>query len=102
MWALRDMHDKRAVEGLIKKLGTTRAAELRRDVLATLVRLAYREADYKGVWWGIRPENVGPYYDAVEWRQSKRIGAVLTSAARDADAETTVLLRAELARLRGA
>jgi len=21
----------------------------------------------KGVWWGIRPENIGPYFDAVEW-----------------------------------
>ena len=79
LWALRSMHDRKAVEGLIKKLGTTRSAELRRDILATLVRLYHREADYKGVWWGIRPENAGPYYDAVEWEQSKRIGAVLTA-----------------------
>ncbi len=74
MWALRYMHDKKTVEGLIRKLGTIRSADLRRDVLATLIRLYHREADYKGVWWGIRPENTGPYYDAVEWEQSKRIG----------------------------
>jgi putative membrane-bound dehydrogenase-like protein len=98
--ALRYLHDKRAVEGLIKKLGTTRAAELRRDVLATLVRLYYRETDYKGVWWGIRPENAGPYFDAVEWDQSKRIGTVLTRAVLDGDADTAVFLRDELARLR--
>ena len=78
LWAMRYLHDKKTVEGLIKKLGTTRSAELRRDMLATLIRLYHREADYKGVWWGIRPENAGPYYDAVEWDQSKRIGAVLT------------------------
>src|SRR5204862_8152962 len=100
LWAMRYMHDQRAVEGLIKKLGTTRAAELRRDVLATLVRLYYREADYKGVWWGIRPENTGPYYDAVEWDQSSRIGAVITSAVLDADPNTASYLRAELARHR--
>ena len=60
LWAMRYMHDKKTVEGLIKKLGTTRTADLRRDILATLVRLYYREADYKGVWWGIRPENDRP------------------------------------------
>src|SRR5262249_19763075 len=31
LWALRCMHDRKTVEGLIKKLGTTRSAELRRD-----------------------------------------------------------------------
>jgi putative membrane-bound dehydrogenase-like protein len=98
LWALRYMHDKKTVEGLIKKLATIRSADLRRDALATLIRLYHREADYKGVWWGIRPENTGPYYDAVEWDQSKRIGAVLTSAVLDADSDTAAFLRAELAR----
>src|SRR5262249_35345901 len=92
------MHGRRAVEGLIAKLRTVRAVELRRDILATLIRLHHREADYKGVWWGIRPENTGPYYDAVEWDQSKRIGAVLTSAVLDADPDTAAFLRAEFAR----
>src|SRR5262249_41402851 len=54
----------------------------------------------KGVWWGIRPENTGPYYDAVEWEQSQRIGAVLTSAVLDADPATSSFLRGELARHR--
>src|SRR5262249_35066714 len=94
------MHGRRAVEGLIAKLRTVRAVELRRDILATLIRLHHREADYKGVWWGIRPENAGPYYDAVEWDQSKRIEAVLTSAVLNADPDTTASLRAELARHR--
>jgi putative heme-binding domain-containing protein len=100
LWALRYMHDQKAVEGLIKKLATIRSTELRRDALATLIRLYHREADYKGVWWGIRPENTGPYYDAVEWDQSSRIGVVLTSAVLDADSDTAAYLRAELARHR--
>ncbi len=98
--ALRWMHDSKAVEGLIRKLGTTRSTELRRDVLATLIRLYHREAEFKGVWWGIRPENTGPYYDAVEWEASKRIGTVITSAVLDADPTTAAFLRSELARCR--
>jgi putative membrane-bound dehydrogenase-like protein len=100
LWAMRYMHDRKTVEGLIGKLRTTRAAGLRRDILATLVRLYHRDADYRGQWWGIRPENAGPYYDAVEWDQSKRIAAVLTSAALDGDADTAAFLRKELARHR--
>jgi putative membrane-bound dehydrogenase-like protein len=97
LWALRSMHDRRAVEGLIRKLGTVRSAELRRGVLAALIRLYHREADFKGQWWGIRPENAGPYFDPVEWGQSKRIGAVLKRAVLDAGPEAA-FLRAELAR----
>jgi putative heme-binding domain-containing protein len=100
LWAMRYLHDRRAVEGLIRKLGVTRSPDLRREILATLIRLYHREADYKGVWWGIRPENTGPYYDAVEWDLSPKIGAVLTSAVLDADADTGAFLRAELARHR--
>jgi putative membrane-bound dehydrogenase-like protein len=100
LWAIRSMHDRKAVEGLIKKLGTIRSPDLRREILVTLIRLYHRDADYKGVWWGIRPENTGPYYDAVEWDMSPRIGAVLTSAVLDADVETAAFLRSELARHR--
>lgn len=98
LWALRYMHDKKAVEGLIQKLGTTRSTELRRGILATLIRLYHREADYKGSWWGIRPDSTGPYYDRREWDLSRRIGSVITSAVLDGDTQTAAFLRAELAR----
>src|SRR5262249_6305711 len=65
---------------------------------ATLIRLYHREADYKGTWWGIRPDSTGPYFDRAEWEQSPRIGAVITSAVLDADADTAAFLRGELAR----
>jgi putative membrane-bound dehydrogenase-like protein len=98
LWALRYMHDNKAVEGLIKKLGTTRTPELRLGILTTLVRLYYKEADYKGSWWGIRPDSTGPYYDRQEWELSKRIGDVLTSAFHDGDGPSVALLRTELPR----
>ena len=73
---------------------------LRRDILATLVRLYHREADYQGSWWGIRPDTTGPYYDPREWECSGRIASVLKAAVLDGDAETVAFLRGELARQR--
>jgi putative heme-binding domain-containing protein len=94
------MHDASAVEGLIKKLAVVRAPELRRGILATLIRLYHREADYTGTWWGIRPDSTGPYYDRLEWGMSKRIGAVVTAAVLDADPDTSAFLKRELVRNR--
>src|SRR5262249_12378925 len=96
--AMRYMHDPKAVDGLVRKLATARTPELRRAILATLIRLYYREADYKGSWWGIRPDNTGPYYDRAEWAMTKRIGTVVTAAVLDSDPETAKFLKAELAR----
>jgi putative membrane-bound dehydrogenase-like protein len=98
LWAMRYTHSEKAVEGLIKKLAAARAPELRRAILATMIRLYHREADYTGSWWGIRPDSTGPYYDRAEWAMSKRIGAVVTAAALDGDKDTLAFLRAELAR----
>jgi putative heme-binding domain-containing protein len=98
LWALRYTHSEKAVEGLIKKLGTVRTPELRRGILVTLIRLYHREADYTGTWWGIRPDSTGPYYDRAQWELSKRIGAVVTAAVLDVDKEMSAFLRAELAR----
>jgi putative heme-binding domain-containing protein len=96
--ALRSMHDRRAVEGLIRKLGTSLSTEGRNELLVTLIRLYHREADYDGSWWGIRPDNAGPYWDPRAWEMSERIGAVITSAILDADEAAAASLRDELDR----
>ena len=98
--ALRSMHEPKAVAGLIEKLSTARTPGARRDILATLVRLYHREADYDGTWWGIRPDTTGPYFDPREWESSGRIASVLRAALLDGDAATTTFLRGELARCR--
>jgi len=98
LWALRYLHDSQAVDGLIKKLASARDPELRRGILAVLIRLYHREADYDGSWWGIRPDNTGPYYDPVEWSMSRRIGSVLKAALLDSDPDTLKFLRHELRR----
>jgi putative membrane-bound dehydrogenase-like protein len=98
--ALRLLHEPKAVEGIIKKLATTGAPEVRRDLLATLARLYHREADYEGSWWGIRPDTTGPYFDPQKWECSPRIASVLKAAVLDSDADTAAFLRRELARQR--
>jgi putative membrane-bound dehydrogenase-like protein len=98
LWAMRYLHTPKAVEGLVRKLGTVRNPELRRGILLTLIRLYHREADYRGSWWGIRPDSTGPYYDRAEWEMSRRIGSVVTAAVLDADPDTATFLRKELAR----
>ena len=98
LWAMRYMHQRDAVEKLVKKLAVARDAQLRQGILATLIRLHHREADYRGTWWGIRPDNTGPYYEPVEWEMTQRIAAVITAAVLDGDADTVAFLKAELAR----
>jgi putative membrane-bound dehydrogenase-like protein len=98
LWALRYMHTKKAVDGLIQKLGSVRTTELRLGILGTLARLHYKEADYQGEWWGIRPDNTGPYWDRREWEMTKRIAAVLSSAVADAEPATIAFLQVQLPR----
>lgn len=100
LWAMRSLHERETVAGLIKRLSTARTPELRRGILVTLIRLYHREADYDGSWWGIRPDNTGPYYDRATWDMSERIGNVLTTAIADSDADTAAFLKRELQRHR--
>ncbi len=96
--AMRSMHDRKTVEGLIKRLSTARTPELRRGILVTLIRLYHREADYDGSWWGIRPDSTGPYYDRALWEMSPRIGTVLVTAIQDSDPDMRAELKRELTR----
>jgi putative membrane-bound dehydrogenase-like protein len=96
--ALRAMHTEQAVQGVIKKLANVRDAQLRRELLAVLIRLYHQEAEYDGSWWGIRPDTTGPYYDPRTWAMSERIGAVIKAAVLDSEAETGEFLRDQLAR----
>ncbi len=98
--ALRSMHDVKTVDGLSKKLDAARTTVAKREILATLVRLYHREADYDGSWWGIRPDTTGPYFDPRDWEGTAQIAGVLRKALRDCDASTAEFLRNELARRR--
>ena len=76
-WALRNMHNDKAVSGLIQKYNSTSSNLVKSEILTTLSRLYFKEAIYKGDWWGTRPDNSGPYYDRQPWDQTHRIGEFL-------------------------
>jgi putative heme-binding domain-containing protein len=79
LWALRYMHDNRAVDGLITAYGQTKSPKLKKQILTTLARLYKEEAPYDGSWWwGTRPDSHGPYYKAITWGASPKIKAFLT------------------------
>ena len=85
LWALRCMHTAGAVNGLAQKLSSIRNSETRRGIITALIRLYHREGDYKGGWWGTRPDRTGPYYDRQEWDASDQIATVLKTVMTEAD-----------------
>lgn len=87
LWALRYMHDPKAVDGLIAAYKKSSDPELKKQILVTLARLYKKEADYDGSWWwSTRPDSHGPYYKAVTWESSPEIKAILTEEWNKADA----------------
>ena len=97
-WALKYMHNEEAVSGLIGGLSRTQNADTREEILTTLIRLYHREGDYKGGWWGTRPDRTGPYYDRKTWKESERIAALLKSFLSGAGAKTIEAAGAQLSR----
>lgn len=87
LWALRYMHDPKAVTGLIAAYQQTKDATLQKQILTTLARLYKKEADYDGSWWwSTRPDTHGPYYKAITWESSPAIEKLLKSEWSKADA----------------
>ncbi|WP_026969028.1 DUF7133 domain-containing protein [Algoriphagus terrigena] len=86
LWALRSMHDPKAVDGLIAAFAETDNADKKSEILTTLSRLYQKEAPYDGSWWwGTRPDTHGPYYKAENWSESEKIKTFLVSEVSKAD-----------------
>ncbi len=76
--ALRQMHTKAAVDGLISIASQTKENALRVDALATLSRLMHTEKPWDlEFWWQTRPDDRGPYFEPILWSESERIKAAL-------------------------
>jgi putative heme-binding domain-containing protein len=87
LWALRYMHDPKAVSGLIAAYGQAKNEALKKQILTTLGRLYKQEAPYDGSWWwSTRPDTHGPYYKAVTWGSSDAIKSFLIQEWNKADA----------------
>jgi putative membrane-bound dehydrogenase-like protein len=86
--ALQLMHSPVAVNGLIARLGNVPDATTREIIIKTLARLANREDDWNGRWWGTRPDTTGPYFKPVKWAESEKIENVLRAELAKASAAT--------------
>ena len=87
LWALRYMHNDRAVKGLIAAYSKATEPKLKAEILTTLSRLYKKEADYDGSWWwSTRPDTHGPYYKAITWESSAAIKDILMQEWKKADA----------------
>ncbi len=95
--ALQAMHDRRAVDGLIARLSSTDPTT-RRLAFRTLCRLDHREAEYRGDWWGTRPDTSGPYYKPETWEQTSRIEQALGQAMTRADSREAAVMLIDLVR----
>ena len=74
LWALRYMHDPKAVNGLMAAYQKSKDEALKTRILTTLARLYQQEAPYDGSWWwSTRPDTHGPYYKAIAWESSPAI-----------------------------
>jgi putative heme-binding domain-containing protein len=86
LWALRYMHDPKAVDGLMAAYRQTSDQALKQQILITLARLYKKEADYDGSWWwSTRPDTHGPYYKGITWESSPVINRFLLDAWKKAD-----------------
>ncbi|MBA62907.1 MAG: heme-binding domain-containing protein [Planctomycetaceae bacterium] len=97
-WALKYMHNLRAVDGLIKLLSTTQNAATREEAITTLIRLYHHEGEYSGGWWGTRPDLTGPYFDRQTWEQSEKIATVLRTIIPELSSESQAKAGRQLAR----
>ena len=74
LWALRYMHDAKAVTSLIAAYEGTQNEKRKTQILTTLSRLYQKEAPYDGSWWwSTRPDTHGPYYKTITWEASEEI-----------------------------
>ena len=74
LWALRYMHDQKAVDGLIAAYKKTNDKELQKNIINTLSRLYKKESPQEGLyWWSTRPDGHGPYYRPMDWEASPAI-----------------------------
>ncbi|SDL93571.1 putative heme-binding domain-containing protein [Pedobacter sp. ok626] len=87
LWALRYMHQQKAVDGLINAYSLNKDEKLKKQILITLSRLYKKENAYDASWWwGTRPDSHGPYFKAVLWSASPAIEKFLVSESEKAGA----------------
>jgi putative membrane-bound dehydrogenase-like protein len=100
LMALRGIHDKSTVAGLVERLNKTKDITQRQGLITALCRLYFIEGKWKGNSWGTRPDTRGPFYQPEEWAETQTIADALKKVSAEADAQETALLSKEFERHR--
>ena len=98
--SLRMMHTPQAVDGLLKRLASTKGIEARKGLLSALCRLHFTDGVWTGNSWGTRPDYRGPYYQPDPWSETDKIAAALKDTLAKASPEEAAFLVSELNRNR--
>jgi hypothetical protein len=98
--SLRMMHTPQVVDGLLKRLASTKGIEARKGLLSALCRLHFTDGEWTGNSWGTRPDYRGPYYQPDPWSETDKIAAALKSTLATAQPEEAAFLVSELNRNR--
>lgn len=103
LWALRYMHDTKAVNGLIaaytnagvnsnavegavSTIQNKNSTEYKIKIMNTLARIYHEEAPYDtSWWWSTRPDTHGPYYKAIDWAATPTIRSFMMEEWKKAD-----------------
>jgi len=83
--ALREMYQDAAADGLISLYGRIQTTERKVEVLKAIGRLAKKEDDWKGNWWGTQPNTVGPFQKFTDWSSTPKLTATVNAALADKD-----------------
>ncbi len=98
--SVRMMHTPQVVDGLVKRLASTKGLEARKGILSALCRLHFSEGKWTGNSWGTRPDYRGPYYQPDPWSETDKIAAVLKDTLAKAQPAEAAFLVGELNRNR--
>ena len=93
--ALKYIHSKEAVDGLISVLSRNKNNQ---QAWETLIRLYHTEGPYTGKWWGTRPDTFGPYYTRDKWEMTDGIGSFVESNFAQCDKPTQTFIAIQLDR----
>lgn len=78
--ALREMYTDAAADGLISLCARLKTPERKMEALKAIGRLAKKEEEWKGQWWGTQPNTIGPFQRFVTWSSTEKlIGAIKTA-----------------------
>lgn len=88
--ALREIYQDAAADGLIALYKKETDPVKKGDIVKTLGRLAKKEDEWAGNWWGTQPNTVGPFQKPVAWSSTDKLAAAVKSALADPSEEVAV------------